>query len=312
MRIGLVGARGHTGAELVPRIARHPSMELVAAGSRQWAGERVDTQFAFDGDLEFADLAPEDLAAYEADAWVLALPNGLARPYVDALDASVAVVDLSADHRFDDAWAYGLPEHFRASIATSRRIANPGCYATGAQLALRPIADLLEGAPRVFGVSGYSGAGTTPNDRNDPEKLRDNLMPYSLSGHGHEREIGRHLGHAVHFMPHVASFFRGISLTLSATLREAVELGELHERFRAAFDSEPLLHYAQAVPQVRDVAGTPFAYVGGLAYDPQARHVALVATIDNLLKGAATQAIQNLNILGGLDEFAGILDEGDR
>ncbi len=99
------------------------------------------------------------------------------------------ILDLSADYRFDPGWTYGLPERFRDQIRTSKLIANPGCYATGSQLGLLPLKDRLASPPVIFGVSGFSGAGKTPSPRNDPEMLRDNLMPYALSGHVHEQEI---------------------------------------------------------------------------------------------------------------------------
>src|SRR4029079_11209466 len=129
------------------------------------------------------------------------------------------IVDVSADHRFDDAWVYGLPEINRARIRGARRIANPGCYATAAALVVHPVKGLLDGPAQAFGVSGYSGAGTTPSPRNDVEALRDNLMPYSLVGHLHEREVRRHAG-PVCLMPHVAQFFRGISMTVALPLSQ--------------------------------------------------------------------------------------------
>src|SRR5690606_17762708 len=128
--------------------------------------------------LVFEALSPEQAAARAVDAVVLALPNGASAPYVEALGERPVLVDLSADHRFDDGWRYGLVELFRDRLRGARRISNPGCYATAAQIALSPIAAELTAPPRIFGVSGYSGAGTTPSDRNDPDKLRDNLMPY--------------------------------------------------------------------------------------------------------------------------------------
>src|SRR4029079_689307 len=148
--------------------------------------------------------SPEDVAGEKLDAYVLALPNGASGAYVEAIAAArpdLVIVDLSADHRFTSSWVYGQPERKRAEIRGARHIANPGCYATAMQLALAPLVPLLEGPANVFGVSGYSGAGTTPSPRNDPEALRDNLMPYALVGHMHEREVTRHVG-PVCLMPH--------------------------------------------------------------------------------------------------------------
>jgi N-acetyl-gamma-glutamyl-phosphate reductase len=253
------------------------------------------------------DLGPADVANRDVDAVVLALPNGLAAPYVAALrqDAPV-VVDLSADYRFDEGWAYGLPELGREPLRGAKRISNPGCYATGAQLGLAPALELCMAAPHVFGVSGYSGAGTTPSDKNDPEKLRDNLMPYALAGHLHEREVSHRLGREVFFTPHVAPFFRGITLTISLPLSAPVSRAELLARYRAAYDGEPLVEVSEGVPLVRDAACGHGVAIGGFALDEAGRRAVVVVTLDNLLKGAATQALQNLNLAFGEDELRGV------
>src|SRR5262249_33979707 len=151
---------------------------------------------AFRGELRYESLDADAVAARRADAIVLALPNGKAAPYVTAIDKAApqtVIVDVSADYRFDNAWYYGLPELNRAKFDSQRRISNPGCYATAMQLAIAPLKDRLASPPACFGVSGYSGAGTTPSDKNDPDKLRDNLIPYALVDHTHEREVTRHL-----------------------------------------------------------------------------------------------------------------------
>jgi hypothetical protein len=181
-------------------------------------------------------MSPEAVAAWPVDVVVLALPNGHAPAYAALARPDVVVIDLSADHRFDPAWVYGLPERTRDRVANARRIANPGCYATGIQLGLGPLLPHLAGPPHVFGVSGYSGAGTTPSPRNDPARLHDNMLPYALTGHVHEREASAQLGRPVHFMPHVGAWFRGISLTISAplarTLRPRRPARRIPERLR--------------------------------------------------------------------------------
>lgn len=305
--IGLIGARGHVGRELLGLVARHPALALAYASSRELAGQPVEPGDATG--LRYEDLDAGACARRGADAVILALPNGLAGPWVAAIAAArpdTVLVDLSADHRFDPAWAYGLPEHFRDRLRGARRIANPGCYATAMQLALRPLLPFLDGEPRCFGVSGYSGAGTTPSPRNDPERLSDNLMPYALTGHVHEREVGQHLGAPVRFLPHVAGFFRGLSITASASLRPGVRRDDLERAYAAAYGAEPLVSVTEQPPEIRDVAGTPHARVGGLAVSADGRHVAVVSVLDNLGKGAASQALQNLNLALGLDELTGI------
>ena len=310
--LNLIGGRGYTGSELLRLVAGHPRMELGIASSRSEAGQTISS--ACDGwpkdGRTFTRLEPDEVAAYPADAWVLALPNGLAAQWVEAINAtfpSSLILDLSADYRFDAQWCYGLPERYRDEIRGSQLIANPGCYATGAQLGLLPIFEDLRSDPIVFGVSGYSGAGKTPSPRNDPKVLKDNLIPYALSGHVHEKEISHQLHTAVRFMPHVAAFFRGISLTIAFELDHPVSAEELKTTFQQAYAGEKRIRVGAEIPQVSDVQNTADVHIGG--FDIDARNPAqgsLVVVLDNLLKGAASQAMQNLNLALGLDENAGI------
>ena len=308
-RIGLVGARGHVGGELVRLLAAHPGFELGFVSSRELDGKRVaDHVRGFDGDLRYRNISHDALGAEPVDAYVLALPNGKAAACMAAIEAGnpdAVVIDLSADFRFDDGWYYGLPELTRGDYAGEKRISNPGCYATAMQLAIEPMRDLVEGPVQCFGVSGYSGAGTTPSDKNDPDKLHDNLMPYALTGHLHEREVVRHLA-PVEFVPHVAPHFRGLTVTANLHLREPVAVEQVRERYRARYAGESLVEVVEQAPWVSRVAGRNGAQVGGFALSEDGRRLVVVATLDNLLKGAATQALQNLNLAFGYDEFEGI------
>ena len=308
--IGIVGARGHTGAELIRLITRHPSLALAYVSSRELDGERVsDHVDEFTGDLRYENLGPEAVAVRSVDAAILALPNGKSPDYVKLLGEnapSTVIVDLSADHRFDDGWYYGLPELTRKNYDGEKRIANPGCYATAIQLAVAPLKDQLAAPPACFGVSGYSGAGTTPSDRNDPEKLRDNLMPYSLTDHLHEREVTRHLGVPVEFLPHVAPHFRGITLTANLWLQRPLAREAIEKTYRAFYAGEPLVRIVDEAPWVSRIAGRHHAEIGGFALAPGGKRVVVVVTLDNLLKGAATQAMQNINLALDFDEMAGI------
>ena len=308
--IGIVGARGHTGAELIRLIAAHPALELGFVSSRELDGQRVaDHVDGFAGDLRYASLDPAAVAAQGADVVVLALPNGKAAPYVEAIDAArpdTLILDLSADYRFDERWYYGLPELTRGKWRGEKRISNPGCYATAIQLSISPLKDVLAAPPVSFGVSGYSGAGTTPSDKNDPEKLRDNLMPYSLTGHTHEREASRHLGLPVEFMPHVAPHFRGLTVTTNLYLVRPMKRDEILQRFRHAYEGEKLVKVVDEAPWVSHIAHKHHAEVGGFAVSVDGKRVVIVATLDNLLKGAATQALQNINRAIGVDEYTAI------
>lgn len=312
IQVVVVGARGYTGSELLPLLWRHPAFEVTAVASRSAAGKPVAASVAGldDCELHFVDITPDNIGSHPADAFVLALPNGEAAGYVEAIDTAfpdAAVLDLSADYRFDSDWAYGLPERFADTIEGARRIANPGCYATGIQLALAPISARLSRVPVAFGVSGYSGAGSTPSRRNDPEVLRDNLLPYTLAGHVHEKEASRHLNRPVRFLPHVAAFFRGITLTVAAELDDPMERADLQECFEAAWGGCPLIEVREAVPEVTEIRGRHGAIVGGFTVsEVWPGQVAIVCVLDNLLKGAASQAVQNLNLAFGMDHLTGL------
>jgi N-acetyl-gamma-glutamyl-phosphate reductase len=310
IRIGLVGARGYVGSELIRLIATHPRFELAFVSSRERAGERLDAHEAgYRGGLRYVNFDPAQCAAAGAEACVLALPNGKAAPYVASIDIaapSTVLVDLSADYRFDDGWYYGLPELTRSRYRGQRRISNPGCYATAMQLALAPMLDALDGAVQCFGVSGWSGAGTTPSDKNDPAKLRDNLMPYALTGHLHEREVTRQLGHPVEFLPHVAPHFRGLTITANLHLARAFAREDVMRRYRERYAAEPLVEVVDDAPWVSTIAGRHQVEIGGFSLSADGRRLVVVATEDNLLKGAATQALQNLNLAFGIEELTGI------
>ena len=301
--VGLVGARGHTGAEIVRLIADHPSLDLAYAGSRELAGQVVPGR----DDLEFESIGPDQVSNRQTDVVILALPDGAGGPYVDSTGVDTVIVDISADHRLDPGWAYGLPELQRDRLRGATRIANPGCYATAMQIALAPLVDISSGVPAVFGVSGYSGAGATPGPRNDTERLRDNLMPYKLVGHNHEREAIRHLGIPVRFMPHVHPAFRGLIVTAHIPLAQAISTEEVAARFGKWYGSEPLIEIQDEIPELRDGTGRLGVLIGGFETSDDGLNAVVIAALDNLLKGAAVQAIQNVNLALGLPELDGIL-----
>ncbi|ORZ37127.1 Aspartate/glutamate/uridylate kinase [Catenaria anguillulae PL171] len=331
-RVGLVGARGFTGQELISILNRHPRLDLAKSLSRskELAGTRVAAYTK--GDARYANLTPGDVSRVtDVDAWVLALPNGASDPWVAAIREAKApniaghpvMVDLSADYRFDKSglWKYGLVESHRASLRGAKCISNPGCYATGMQLALWPLARAksLAGPASVFGVSGYSGAGTTPSPKNDVKNLVHNsLLAYALAGHIHEREASKHTA-PVHFTPHVGPFFRGIHLTIQVPLSgSGWTEDKVTNLFQKAYKDEPLVVVADdgEVPSVADIRGKHSVVVGGFKVvssgkDQQQQRLVMVAAIDNLRKGAATQAVQNLNLALGMDDLVGIDVHGD-
>jgi len=219
-KVALIGARGYTGQALIELLNKHPNMDLRHVSSRELSGKKLEGYTK--RNITYENLSPEDVKRMaekgEVDCWVMALPNGVCKPFVDAINESgksdATIIDLSADYRFDDTWTYGLPELIdRRKLADAKRIANPGCYATAAQLGIAPLLEFIGGQPTVFGVSGYSGAGTKPSPKNDVKNLENNLIPYSLTDHIHEKEISRQLGTDVAFIPHVAVWFQGIHVS---------------------------------------------------------------------------------------------------
>ena len=303
-RIGLIGGRGYTGREILRLLSQRQDMELVLASSRELAGQKVqDTAPELDTGLRFESVDPGDIASRGLDGIILALPNGAGAPFVAETPAETVIVDLSADERFSDDWVYGLPEIYgRDRLKGAKRIANPGCYATCGQLAIAPIREMVSGAVHVFGVSGYSGAGTTPSRKNDTEALKDNLMPYALTGHIHEREMAAHTGVDIHFTPHVASFFSGLVTTVHIPITGMMTAKGCLETYRAYYEGEPLIEVVEDIPEPAMISGRPGAMVGGFGLSGDGRHLTVVSVLDNLQKGAAVQAMQNLALALGLPD----------
>ncbi|KAK5076701.1 Protein arg-6, mitochondrial [Lithohypha guttulata] len=311
-RVALIGARGYTGKALIDLLNRHPNMDLRHVSSRELAGKKLEGYNK--RDIIYDNLSVEDVRQIEEDGkidcWVMALPNGVCKPFVDAIDqvgGNSVVIDLSADYRFDDKWTYGLPELVdRSAIAKATRISNPGCYATAAQLGIAPIVPYLGGEPTVFGVSGYSGAGTKPSPKNDVNNLTDNIVPYSMTDHIHEREISSQLKTPVGFVPHVAVWFQGIHHTINIPLKEEMSSRDIRNIYQERYAGEKLLKVIGEAPVVKNISGRHGVEIGGFAVHSSGKRVVICATIDNLLKGAATQCLQNMNLALGYNEFEGI------
>jgi len=312
-RIGLIGARGYTGRELIKLINGHPNIELAYVSSRELNGKLCEQYTK--SELRYVNLAPKDLAQKrDVDCWIMALPNKVCKPFVENVmtvpeSERPLILDLSADFRFDKTWQYGLPELVgRDKIRNTRLVSNPGCYATGSQLSIAPLLPYLGGSPSIFGVSGYSGAGTKPSPKNDVNNLRDNLIPYALTDHIHEREISYQLKHPVSFMPHVGQFFQGISLTINIPLNMKMNEKDIHDLYVNKYKNDKLVHVYEAgkIPEVKHISGKHHVDIGAFKVHSSGKRVVVVGCIDNLLKGAATQALQNINLALGLEEYAGI------
>lgn len=313
IRVGLIGARGYVGREMLALIAGHPGLELAYASSREWAGKPIADMLEADDSAfrtqTFEALGPEEAAESRTDAIILGLPNGKSQRFVEAIDGicpDTVLIDLSGDHRHQAGWVYGLPERNRTAIKGATRIANPGCYASAAQLAILPLKDRLEGQVHVFGLSGWSGAGTTTSRKNDPEALKNNAIPYGLVGHGHEKEIAVHAGEDVRFMPCVAPFFRGLMVTVSANLAVPSTEGDILKLFAARYEAEGFIEMLEASAEPANASDTHLCQIGPPQLRADGRGIVLTAALDNLLKGAASQAMQNLNLAFGLVEESGL------
>ncbi|KAL5317310.1 hypothetical protein ACEPPN_014405 [Leptodophora sp. 'Broadleaf-Isolate-01'] len=313
-KVALIGARGYTGQALISLLNAHPNMDLRHVSSRELAGQKLKGYEK--RDITYENLSAEDVRrmeeAGEIDCWVMALPNGVCKPFVNAVNEgkgpqNSVIVDLSADYRFDSKWTYGLPELVnRSDIAKATRISNPGCYATAAQLGIAPLVPFLGGQPTVFGVSGYSGAGTKPSPKNDVENLTGNIIPYSLTDHIHEREISSQLGVEVAFVPHVAVWFQGIHHTISLPLKQTMTSRDIRNLYQERYAGERLVKVIGEAPSVKNISGKHGVEIGGFGVHSSGKRVVVCATIDNLLKGAATQCLQNMNLALGFAEYEGI------
>ncbi len=304
-RVGLVGARGYVGREMMQLIEADPAFTLALASSREHAGKPIQQMNpSLKTPLTFVASDPEAVAKAGCDALILGLPNGMAAPYVEAVDKvapKTVVVDLSADYRHVSGWTFGLSDLERDLIRGQKRIANPGCYATAGILALYPIRDLLAGTPSVFGLSGYSGAGTKRGPKNDPARLKDNILPYGFAGHGHQGEISAAIGQPVRFMPHVLSLLRGLLAPVSAPLVIGTSEAMVWARYKEAYADNSTIDLTVEPPEPKAVANTPKAALGGVAIDPTTNVLSVACAHDNLLKGAASQALANLRLAVGLD-----------
>lgn len=317
-KVALIGARGYTGQALINLLNLHPYLDLRNVSSRELAGRRLEGYEK--RDIIYENLSHEEVKKMtDIDVWVMALPNGVAKPWIDSIqeaNGDSLIIDLSADYRFDSEWTYGLPELVdRSTIARAKRISNPGCYATAAQLGIAPLLPYIAeepAGPTIFGVSGYSGAGTKPSPKNNVDNLTNNIIPYSLTDHIHEREISEQLGRPVAFIPHVAVWFQGIHHSINIPLTKSFTSRDIRNLYQERYEGEPLVKVVGESPLVKKIAGTHGVEVGGFGVHSSGKRVVVNATIDNLLKGAATQALQNINLARGYSEFEGIpLHESD-
>jgi N-acetyl-gamma-glutamyl-phosphate reductase len=328
--VGVIGASGYTGIELTRLLARHPTLRLAVASSERWVGEAVAARGGGASDVRYAAVDDAMARASELALVFLATPAELSHQLAPRLVAAgTRVIDLSGAFRLRDAAiyparygfahahaslladaVYGLPERDRERIAGARLVANPGCYATAIVLALAPIVHAVAPGRRVFvsAGSGVSGAGRSATEDKSFVEVYGDARAYRVLRHQHDPEIEQATSARIAFVPHLLPIARGILATCCIERAPGVAARAIDDALATAYGREPFVELARSAEDVglRDVVGTNRCRIG-VAHGDDATTI-IVAAIDNLVKGAAGQAIQNANLMLGLDETAGLAD----
>jgi N-acetyl-gamma-glutamyl-phosphate reductase len=324
MRVHVIGAAGFAGAQLAALVDAHPTFELGQITARADAGKRlVDVHPQYRVTRELTVYEPEAVEA--GDLAAVAYPHAEAAPLVaDLIDRGVRVVDVSADYRLHDPelyprWygfdhprpdllaeaVYGLPERNRDAIRSARLVANPGCYPEASILGLLPLAGRIADVV-IDAKSGVSGAGRTPTDTVHFSLVTESVSAYKVYGHRHTPEIEQELGVEVTFTPHLVPVDRGLLATCYARLDDgAADGAELRRLYRDFYADHPFVEVVDTPPGMRAVQHTNYAQVCPIV-DPRGGRVTVFSVIDNLGKGAAGQALQNLNLMAGRPEGEGL------
>ena len=338
IKVGIIGATGYTGAELVRLIARHPKAEIVILTSQSYVGEKYTDIYPHLSKFVDLECSEQDIAKVieKSDVIFTALPHGLSMDIVAAIKAKgKKVVDLGADFRLDDGslyeeWykvthsqqdllesaVYGLPELKKEEIAQSSIIGNPGCYPTSSVLALAPLLKeklIALDSIIIDSKSGVSGAGRGLSLGAHYSECNENLKAYNIGVHRHIPEIEQELSKVagsevkISFTPHLIPMTRGILTTAYSNLLKDLSLEEVYALYQEFYLGKPFVRILSPgqLPQTKWVAGSNFCDIG-LTVDKRTNRVVVVSAIDNLIKGAAGQAIQNMNLMFGLPEETGL------
>ncbi len=337
----IVGASGYSGAELLRILNLHPGVTVRAVTGRQAAGKRVDELYpVFSGDVELTFDEVQDLRPGDIEVVFIALPSGEAMTIVPSLlDSGTRVVDLGGDFRlpapgvYEEFYhhthsapgllpeaVYGLPEIHESRIRDARLVANPGCYPTSVELALLPalVNRLIEPDGIVVNsLSGVSGAGRSASLEMSFAELNENVRAYKIGSHQHLPEITSVLERAagfpvsVSFVPHLVPITRGIYTTIHADLRTSTTDEAVFQCFESFYHDAPFVRVRNSVPQIKDVVYTNYCDLY-CTVEPRTQKLILVSVIDNLVKGAAGQAIQNMNIMFDLPQETGLKGKDHR
>ncbi len=325
MKIAIIGASGYTGGELLRLLMGHPSAEVVCATSRKLAGNPVTVEHPHLRGMTDLVFTNPGIGEIEADIAFLAVPHTAAMQYArKLLDRDIKVVDLSADYRlpkevFEEVYEvphtdwfecpYGIPELHRNECRPSKFVSNPGCFPTGATLAAAPLAKFA--TTIVYdSKTGVSGAGDNPSATTHYPNVADGITPYKWTNHRHLAEMRMEIARLgskakVFFTPHLVPVTRGILTTAHILLREPMETAEVEALYKKFYSHEFFIRLQN--PRLAAVRGSNFC---DIRVESEGDRVVAVSAIDNLVKGASGQAIQNMNIMCGIDERSGLTQPG--
>jgi|TARA_B100001971_G_C18248928_1_gene576575 N-acetyl-gamma-glutamyl-phosphate reductase len=336
MKVGIIGASGYTGGELLRLLGNHTKCEITCATSRKEKGKKISEihpHLRGINQLRFVDLESLDISS-DTDFVFTATPHSTAMEIVpELLDQGIKIIDLSGDFRFEDVNAYeqyygvkhkhpeikavfGLPELYRKEISNAKFVANPGCYPTTVIIGLAPL--LKEGIIEHNRIvadskSGISGAGKGLSYDTQFCMAEESITPYKLVGHRHLPEIEQELKKfnrnvKISFVPHLVPVIRGLSTTLHCFLKRSLDETRIHNIFTKFFKGEPFVRILDVgeIPRMSAVRGTNYIHLGGFQIDSERERIVIVSTIDNLVKGASGQAIQNMNLMQGYKETCGL------
>ena len=320
IKAGIIGGAGYTGGELIRLLINHPQVEIAFVNSTSNAGNpvsKVHADLVGETDLKFTnDITP--LGFGGIDVLFLCVGHGDARKFLEAntINAKIKIIDLSQDYRLNDKaeisnrkFVYGLPELNKAAIQAANNIANPGCFATAIQLGLLPLADAgVLGDVYTTGITGSTGAGQSLSNTSHFSWRANNISAYKTLQHQHIKEIHQSLiqlqendGVYVHFVPWRGDFTRGIYVT--SVVDTSLPLEEVKQIFKLYYKEATFTHVSDAMIDLKQVVNTNKCLIH---IEKQGNKIAIHSAIDNLLKGASGQALQNMNLMFGLDETAGL------